>query len=172
VAKTTGLEVPGYAQPASRSKGSRKKTGKTRIPQFQLIDPRKFFAELHPHRKSCGLRRERRTEPRLLFRIAGFDGQPDYEEWSDPDPELSPDDPLNAVPLSRRMQALHHALNDLPKQAKRMVRKIAKRAAAKAGPGKVPPLRFGSPPGFRKKHIHEIDSILHECHCLAMRDRE
>jgi len=176
VAKTKGLEVPTYVPPTprSQSKDSAKKTGQTRIPRFQLIDPRKVFAELNPNRR---LRRSRpaRTEaiePRLLFRVAGFDGQPAYEEWSEAIPAPSPDDPIVAAHICRRMQALHHALNDLPKQAQRMVREIAKRAAAKPGPRKVPPLRFGSPPGFRKKHIHEIDSILHECHCLAIREQK
>jgi len=173
-AKARGFDIPAYVAPVgrNRSKALSKKTGETRIPRFRLIDPRKFFAELYPNQRPrpSRPRRSRQTEPRLLFRIAGFDGQPDYEEWSEPEPELSPDDLLNAVPLCRRMQALHHALGDLSKQAQRMVREIAKRRAAKPGPAKAPPLRAGSAPGYRKKHIHEIDTILHECHCLATRE--
>jgi len=172
VARAKGLEVLAYIAPAARlrSQGKSGKSRCTRFPQFRLIDPRKFYAELYPNRKLPGARRERQTEARLLFRFASFDGRPAVEEWSVPDPKLSPDDLLNAVPVCRRMQALHYALNDLPKQAQRLMREIAKRAAAKPGPAKTPPLRAGLPPGYRKKHIHEIDSILHECHCLAVRE--
>ena len=53
-----------------------------------------------------------------------------------------------------------------------MVREIAKRRAAKPGPESVPPLRYGNPPGHRKRPIHEVDGILHECHMIAMRMME
>ena len=194
-AKTEGMKIPEYVprDKTGKSKpkgdqdcdiignGHRKKAGdgekKTRaprIPQFCLIDPRKFLEELFPHRKPRGSKpsRERRTERELLLRIHNYDGRPPFEVWAEPDPELSPDDELTAVAICRRMQAVFHALSDLDKQAQRMVREIAKRRAAKPGPGCVPPLRYGFPPGHRKKHIHEIDGILHECHMIAMRMME
>jgi hypothetical protein len=34
-------------------------------------------------------------------------------------------------------------------------------------PERWSPLRTGRPPGFRKRHIHEVDQILVECHWLA-----
>ena len=174
-----GLEMPDYIAPPKREKSTcrgagERKSRAPRTPQFRLIDPRKFLEELYPNRRSrrAKARRERNTEPRLLFRIAGMDGQPDYEEWSDAAPDLSEDDALTAMALSRRMQALHHALNDLPKQAQRMAREIAKRKAAAPGPKAVPPLRGGFPPGHRKQHIHEVDEILETCHWLATREPE
>jgi len=173
--KTRGQEIPVYVPPAPRDKPSRKGSGKTRakrVPQFSLIDPRSYHEELHPHRQPRRAQRKRRSEPRLLFRLAGLDGQPDYEEWSEADPVLSPDDELTAVSLCRRMQALFHALNDLDGQAQRMIREIAKRRAAKPGPGSVPPLRGGNPPGHRKKSIDEVDEILEACHWLATREPE
>lgn len=183
-AKARGLALPAYEPRPARSrlsgsgaKGSTRTEGRggpSRIPLFRLIDPRVFLEELYPDRPSRARRAppKRGAEPQLLFRVAGFDGQPDCEAWSDPLPELSPDDPLTATHISRRMQALHHALCDMPKQVQRMLREMARRAAAPPGPARVPPLRFGFPPGHRKRPIHEVDAILHECHSLATREPE
>ena len=173
-AKARALDIPAYVPRDKRARTKAKATGarraSTRPAQFQLIDPRKFLEELFPNRKARRAQRKQRGKSRLLFRIAGTDGQPDYEAWSEAEPPLSPDDPLNAVPLSRRMQALFHALSDLDKQAQRMVREIARRRAAKPGPGSVPPLRYGPPPGHRKTPVDEVDAILGNCHWLARQD--
>jgi len=154
------------------NKGVKKNTGK-RTPQFSLIDPRKFFPELYPNRRKPKPkpkpRQEQSTEPQIQVRIAGFDGQPDFVIWSEPKAILTPDDVMNAVAVCRRMVALKLALEDLPKQAKRYVREVAKRKAALPGVKSRPPLRVSFPPGYRKKRIHEVDEILWECHCLALR---
>jgi len=168
------LEQQKYVAPLKRTrpgKGTGKKTG-PHAPQFSLIDPRKFFAELHPNRckRRQKPRREQSTAPQIQVRIAGFDGQPDFVIWSEPKALPMPDDDMNAVAICRRMLALKLALEDLPKQAKRYVREIAKRKAAPPGVKSRPPLRFGFPPGFRKRHIHEVDEILWECHCLIRRE--
>ena len=163
-AKARGMERPVYEPRAERSKTAGKTSAKktdgsqsraARIPQFQLIDPRVLLEELYPYRRSRQdrSRRKANTEPQLLFRIAGVDSQPDYEAWSEPAPQPSPDDLLTGVHICRRLQALYHALSDMPKQAERMVRLMVRRAAAKPGPGRVPPLRVGTPPGHRKKPI-------------------
>jgi len=68
------------------------------------------------------------------------------------------------------MLALKLALEDLPQQAKRYVREVAKRKAAKPGVKSRPPLWFGLPPELRKRHIHEVDDILWECHRLVKRE--
>jgi hypothetical protein len=73
---------------------------------------------------------------------------------------------VNAGRLSWRLQALKLALDDLPGQARRMARWRARREAAKA-PKFKSPLRPGPPPGHRKRHIHEVDEILADCHWLA-----
>jgi len=148
------LDIPAYVPPKKRVlKRKALKGGETsgvvRVPQFRLVDPRVSYPELYPHRKPRGVtpRRERRTERTLLFRMTSFDGGPPVEAWAEADPDILPDDPITAVAICRRLQAVHHALNDLPKQAQRMVREIAKRNAA------------------------PVDEILSDCQWLA-RDRE
>jgi hypothetical protein len=157
------------AKRSGAKRSGEKKTRAPRMPQFQLIDPRKFFEELYPNRRArrAAKKLQRGGPPKLLFRYDCFDGQPACEAWSDPLPELTSDDLLTATGICRRMQALHHALNDLPAQAARMKREIAKRKAAKPGPGSVPPLRIGLPPGYRKGGKDEIDLILRACHWLV-----
>ena len=68
--------------------------------------------------------------------------------------------------LTRRLSAISAALADLPKQARRLVRWRAKRAAM---PGFIirQPLRPGQPPGHRKKPDHEVYVILQDCHWRA-----
>ncbi|MGB8313201.1 MAG: hypothetical protein WCE69_01820, partial [Aestuariivirga sp.] len=65
-----------------------------------------------------------------------------------------------------RLQALKFALDDLPRQARRLARLRLKRENIPTLKFKTP-LRPGPPPGRRKKPIHEIDEILIECHELA-----
>ncbi len=165
------LAIPDYVKPALRklgNKGTGKKHG-PRAPQFCLIDPRKYFPELHPGRRNP--RRNTKpngsTEPQIQVRIAGFDGQPDFVIWSEPKAVLASDDEVPAKKLCRRLLALKLALEDMPRQAQRYVREVAKRKAAAPGPRSVPPLRMGLPPGYRRKHTHEIDEILWDCHCLV-----
>ena len=71
------------ARSKSAGNGSGEKRG-TRPPQFQLIDPRKFIEELHPHRRKSKAKPKPSTEPQLQVRVAGFDGQPDFVIWSEP----------------------------------------------------------------------------------------
>ncbi len=47
-----------------------------------------------------------------------------------------------------------------------MARWRLRREAMKA-PKFKSPLRPGPPPGRRKRHIHEVDEVLAECHGLA-----
>ena len=82
-------------------------------------------------------------------------------------PIPSEDEPIAAKTLFRRLDALRHALDDLPGQAKRMARLMARRKKAPPGPGCVPPLRPGWPPGYRQRHAHLVDRILQDCHHLA-----
>ncbi|MCV3242318.1 hypothetical protein [Mesorhizobium sp. ZC-5] len=101
----------------------------------------------------------------------------------------SPDDPVDATRLGRRLATLASALDDLPRQAKRFARWRARRdaiiaqerngdAAAPTGeprrskPHRIWPLRPGRPPGQhprqgRKKSRHEVHEILKDLHGLA-----
>ncbi len=136
------------------------KGGGSRRPSFQLFDPRKNFAGSH-----------RRTFTRNPPRIHIFGNDPRVAAlWAAPqplaDPAPPPDGLVNAQRLSRRLHALKLALEDLPRQARRLARWRVRREAAKA-PKFKSPLRPGHPPGYRRKPVHEVDEVLIECHGLA-----
>ena len=139
------------------------KGGGTSVPFFKLFDTRKDFPELRQHRVKYA-----KNPPRIHF----FGPDPRVSAlWPAPPPApaLAPppsDGLVNAERLSRRLQALKLALEDLPRQAKRLARWRLRREAM-ASPKFRSPLRPGRPPGHRKKPIHEIDEILTECHGLA-----
>jgi hypothetical protein len=138
------------------------KGGGNSVPSFRLFDTRKDFPELRQRRVKYA-----KHPPRVLF--LGPDSRVD-DLWPRPLPVAAsappPDGLVNAERISRRLQALKSALEDLPRQAKRLVRARARRE-------KVPslkfqsPLRPGRPPGHRRKPTHEVDEILANCHWLA-----
>jgi hypothetical protein len=134
----------------------------SRLPAFQLYDTRKNFPELRQHRIKYA-----KHPPRILF--FGDDSRLD-SLWSAPEPAAAPapetDGLVNAARLSRRLQALKLALEDLPRQARRMARWRVRREKL-PNPKFKSPLRPGPPPGRRKRHIHPIDEILADCHALA-----
>ena len=82
------------------------------------------------------------------------------------EPPPPPDGRVSATRLHRRLQALKSALEDLPRQAKRLVRWQERRKASPDHKFLVP-LRSGHPPGYRRKPIHEVDDVLTECDGLA-----
>jgi hypothetical protein len=134
------------------------KGGRNRPPAFQLFDTRKNFAELRPHRVKY-----MRNPPRIHF----FP----YDTLSPArppiaDPVSPPDGLVNAVRLTRRLQALKLALDDLPRQARRLARWRVRRENMPS-PKFRSPLRPGPPPGHRRKPVHEVDEVLAECHWLA-----
>jgi hypothetical protein len=138
------------------------KGGGSRRPSFQLFDPRKNFAALRQHR---------RTPARIAPRIHFFGSDPRVAAlWSArppvADPAPPPDGLVNAERLTRRLQALKLALEDLPRQARRLARWRVRRENAKS-PKFRSPLRPGHPPGYRRKPVHEVDEVLAECHGLA-----
>jgi len=138
------------------------KGGGSRLPSFQLYDTRKYFPELRQRRVKYA-----KYPPRIHF--FGPDSTVD-DLWPGRPPVAapapSPDGLVNAARLTRRLQALKSALDDLPRQARRMARWRVRREAMKS-PTFKSPLRPGPPPGRRKRHIHEVDEILANCHWLA-----
>ncbi len=129
-------------------------------PSFQLFDPRKNF--VGPHRRTFT-----RNPPRIHI----FGNDPRVAAlWPAPQPAPDPAPPsdglVNAIRLSRRLHALKLALDDLPRQARRLARWRVRRETAKA-PKFRSPLRPGHPPGYRRKPVHEVDEVLIECHGLA-----
>ena len=129
-------------------------------PSFQLFDPRKNFAP-----------RRRGTATRIVPRIHFFGSDPRVAAlWPArppvADPAPPPDGLVNAERLTRRLQALKLALEDLPRQAWRLARWRMRRENAPGAKFKSP-LRPGPPPGHRRKAVHQVDLVLAECHGLA-----
>lgn len=129
-------------------------------PSFQLFDPRKSLALLREG-----------TPPRMLPRIHVFGSDPRVAAlWSASQPNVdlapSPDGLVSAEPLTRRLRALKLALDDLPRQARRLARWRLKRENVPSLKFRSP-LRPGPPPGHRRKPVQEVDEVLIECNGLA-----
>ena len=122
-----------------------------RVPAFGLFDPRR---ELEMNRK----RGRRGPEPRIGF----------FDEWVPQTRKPTPtdEDELDVASLRRRIAAMQRALEDLPGQARRLMRIIARRK--QAGIRKVRPMRPGRPPGHREKGKREVDTLLAQLDDLAI----
>jgi hypothetical protein len=148
--------APSQPMPAGKVIG---KGGNSR-PSFQLFDPRKNFNRSRRRAFS-------RIGPRV--RVIGYDPRV-VALFPAPQPAVElpppPDGLVNAERLARRLQALKSALDDLPRQAKRLARWRLRREKA-INPKFKSPLRPGRPPGHRRKPTHEVDEVLIECHGLA-----
>jgi hypothetical protein len=148
--------APSRPMPAGKVIG---KGGNSR-PSFQLFDPRKNFNR--PRRRAFS-----RIGPRIHF----FGPDPRVVAlFPAPQPVVEPPPPpdglVNAQRLTRRLQALKSALDDLPRQAKRLARWRLRREKMPS-PKFRSPLRPGRPPGHRRKPTHEVDEVLIECHGVA-----
>ena len=147
------------SRPMQAGKVIGKGSGKS-SPSFQLFDPPKRVKPLRVIKSP-------RIEPRLRFieydpRICAL--------FPTPRPVVEPPPPPDglaiATRLHRRLNALKLALDDLPRQAKRLVRWQERRKAS-PWPKSTIPLRPGHPPGYRRKPIHEVDEVLAACDWLA-----
>jgi hypothetical protein len=131
---------------------------------FRLFDPRKRFDQAHD-RPSRGPR----LQPRIRFMELACDPRIPLFRQKQPAPAApapEADDTVNAKPLCRRLAAIKCALEDLPRQARRLARWRARPIAARR-PRLAAPLRLGPPPGRRSRPTHEVHEILKECHWLA-----
>ena len=128
----------------------------TRSPSFQLLDPRKQFGiEAYNNNPEPYFGALEPFDPALAYRQAVLAAIP-----------------VNATPLFNRLRAMRIALNDLPRQARRLARWQARMQAALAArtvfrPILTDPLRPGLPPGYRRKALHEIDAVLKDVHYFA-----
>jgi hypothetical protein len=129
-----------------RSKG----LGRT---SFQLFDSRKSFKFIRPENRQIVMVKTHTRNPFNPF---------DRMYW--PKTAAKPND-TNAH-FARRLTALKHALESIPRQALRLAHWQAKREAM-VKPKFTSPLRPGFPPGYRVKPKMEVDYILKECHALA-----
>jgi hypothetical protein len=85
-------------------------------------------------------------------------------------------DLVTAEQLVKRLRAITEALEDIPRQAKRLLRWKARREQiAMQRPVYTSPLRAGPPPGYRTDHRREplrhVDLVLSACHMLAWEAR-
>ena len=149
---TRNMEVPSIVTRAAPV-GSipRRKSDAERVPAFGLFDPRR---ELEVNRK----RRRAGVEPRVGF----------FDEWVPQKRRPVPmdDDEMDTASLRRRIAAMQRALEDLPGEARRLLRIIARRKLA--GNRKVKPMRPGRPPGHREDGTREVDAMLANLENLAL----
>jgi hypothetical protein len=128
--------------------------------RFQLFDARKRFGIVR--RRSVGPQ----PEPRVfVFGVSPFVPLFQPREQPRPEPEID-DGMVSAQRLGRRLAAIKMALENLPRQAKRLARWQARRDRMRS-PKFKSPLRPGLPPGYRKEPRDEVDRVLRECHALA-----
>ncbi len=132
-----------------------------RVPAFRLIDPRQWFWWI-------GTTSRPRAKHMPWITCIGYDDRA-RPEAAAPQAEPTDDDPMDAESLCHRLLALKGALDDLPKQAKRMLRLKARTEAQSKYKS---PLRPGLPPGWRARGRDEIDEVLRECHKLAVRAKQ
>jgi hypothetical protein len=139
-----------------------------RIPAFCLIDPLKRFA---PE----GFEWAKEWEKEQILPRISVPGliDPVFADRFIPSPGLTrgPDDPIGCAALRRRLRALKEALDNLPRQARRLARwkarsELARQSAAK--PRRLSPFRPGYAPGYHRREREEIDIILGDCHYFAV----
>lgn len=149
---------PAGIRPDFAALGKAGPSSATRIPAFPLLDPLKRYPFDQPRRAS-------KFFPRIS--VAGITEPAPIPEK----PVLSPDDPVNATALCRRLLSSRRALANLRREACRLARLQARnrlRRGQSQGRGRVSPLRIGYPPGRRKRPTHLVDDILKECQALAL----
>ncbi len=167
VVAAKGLVVkPGSPRPRQAGAVKLRKEGSSHSASFQLFDPRTRI--VLPRRKLS-----KRPGPRI--HMFNADNQL-VTIWPPPTPTARPtsrpppsaDGMVSAARIIRRLEALESALQDLPRQAKRLVR-WRMRQEKSENPSFKTPLRPGRPPGYRRRAVHQVDELLHECQWLAHR---
>lgn len=160
-----GLAVKQGASRSLPPAGLIRKSGASRSSAFQLFDPRKNFTT----------RSGRGSAARGVPRISVVDHDPRISAlWAgvhppSPATALAADGLADAAPLRRRLQALKAALEDVPRQARRLVRWQERRKKLQGlRPTFISALRPGLPPGYRRSPAHEVDEVLIDCHGLAL----
>jgi hypothetical protein len=132
-----------------------------RIPAFCLIDPLKRFA-LEDFEQT---ENKQQVIPRIS--VPGL-----FDPVFPPQPALYTGGMITASALGRRVQALRLALDNLPRQARRLARwkakrELARQASVRPKPCRLSPFRPGFAPGYHRSNGREVDDILAECHHFA-----
>jgi hypothetical protein len=153
------IEVkPSLSKPLSKDKKIPKGDAtKKRRPSFQLSDNRGVI-EPQPRRKFA----------KIGPRISNFD---DWKPGPSAPPKRAPepeDGRTSASRLIDRLLAIKEALDNIPKQAKRLARwKARRRRQSEHRLVFTIPLKAGRPPYLPDKPRHEVEEILLRCHELA-----
>ena len=153
--------------PSKPAKPTAKGLGSSRPASFQLFDPRKRFKPVRAMKSTWRVPRISFLPPPPDPTVAAIFAA---RAARAPAPAAVPpplsDGLASAKSLTRRLEALKSALEDLPRQAKRLARWRQRRKEAPDHKF-LSPLRYGRPPGHRRKPIHEVDEVLVECDDLA-----
>jgi len=153
--------------PPRPAKPTAKGFGNSRPPSFQLFDPRKRFKPVRAMKSTWRVPRISFLPPPPDPTVAAIFAARAARAPAPAAVPAPPSDGLaSAQGLTRRLAALKSALEDLPRQAKRLARWYERRKAAPDFKF-LSPLRYGRPPGYRRKPIHEVDEVLIECDDLA-----
>ncbi len=156
----TGMKAPPPRSQQRSMPASIARTGQGKKRQsFGLFDPRQRFWRQRPAKKT----------PAALPRIISLTDEGLRrlkESLNAPAPADKKANDISPINLLRRLEAVVGALNDLPHQAKRLVRALARRQDVPKLKFRTP-LRPGHPPGHRQKPRLEIDHVLRECDWLA-----
>jgi hypothetical protein len=92
-----------------------------------------------------------------------------------PEPPVHDGDGIaDAAALGRRIQALREALKNLPRHAARLARwrargELVRKSQASPKPARLSPFLPGFAPGFHRTNAQEIDSIIGDCPCFAVK---
>ena len=161
LAPSRSISRPKPAKPTAKGFGS------SRPPAFQLFDPRKRIKPVRAMKSTWRVPRISFLPPPPDPTVAAIFAARAARAPAPAAPPPPPSDGLaSAQGLTRRLQALKSALEDLPRQATRLARWQQRRLAAPEHKF-LSPLRSGRPPGYRRKPIHEVDEVLIECDDLA-----
>ena len=157
LARITNLKAPPRQSRPAPAGLVRAAQGRQRL-SFQLFDPRRRF--FRPRDQA-----QTRPAPRVSFFGPGEVHRVSWGREKPPKPDTS-DGLETSANLLRRLGALKAALDDLPRQARRLVRALARRENVPRLKLKMP-LRPGRAPGLRQKPRLDIDRVLHQCDWLA-----
>jgi hypothetical protein len=135
-----------------------------RVPAFDLFDPAKDYGKFFLTDAEYAALMKAREEARYL-----------------PVPYHSPDEPVNAVRLCRRIRALADAMQNIDRYAIRLARWKARHMPNGTKGGAVglkhtslrslsrcQPLRIGQPPGWKKHPETAIEEVVKDTHILAL----
>jgi hypothetical protein len=171
--------MPRAKSEALRNRARNATQPQTRRPCFQLTDPR-VSMQWSPDATS---KRHAKHGPRISS-ISPMDPTVSaiwLTSHQSPAAAAAPVKPkrtdlVTAEQLVKRLRAITEALEDIPRQAKRLLRWKARREQiAMQRPVYTSPLRAGPPPGYRTDHQREplrhVDLVLSACHMLAWEAR-